>query len=151
MINLFYFYIVALGAFIGPSVAGYLFDHAGFRSSVYFILVTHTLVVFIFVIFTCFSSPARKSYKEISSEERLIGKSTASIDNLHSRNGSICSSTNNISIPYMNNNMVIASSYGKSHHWQRMEEANLGLLTDRDDNYGSFEIEVHRDSDQTIA
>lgn len=51
----------------------------------------------------------------------------------------------------MNNNMVIASSYGKSHHWQRMEEANLGLITDRDDNYGSFEIVVHRDSDQTIA
>ncbi|CAG9803605.1 unnamed protein product [Chironomus riparius] len=143
--------IFALGAFIGPSVAGYLFDHAGFRSSVYFILVMHTIVVFIFVIFTCFSSPGRKSYKEISAEEMLIGKSTVSLDNLHSRNGSLCSSTNNISIPYMNNNMVIASSYGKSHHWQRMEEANLGLLTDRDDNYGSFEIEVHRDSDQTIA
>lgn len=50
----------------------------------------------------------------------------------------------------MNNNMVIASSYGKANHWQRMEEANLGLLTDpmRDESYGAIEHDVYR---ETIA
>lgn len=137
--------IFALGAFIGPSVAGYLFDQAGFRNSVYFIIVLHTLVVCIFTCFIFFSSPPKKVYKELSAEEKLIGRSNLSLDK-----SSVCSSTHHIPVPKsMNNNMVIASSFGKSNHWQRMEEANLGLLTtERDENYGSFEVEIHR---ETIA
>lgn len=99
----------------------------------------------VFLTFIFFSSPPRKCYKQISSEEKLIGKSTASLD----KGPSLRSSTHHIPIPMtMNNNMVIATSFGKSNHWQRMEEANLGLLTERDDNYGSFETEIHR---ETIA
>ncbi|KAG5682840.1 hypothetical protein PVAND_012162 [Polypedilum vanderplanki] len=143
----------ALGAFIGPSISGYLFDKAGFRNSVYFIIVLHILVVLIFTCFiTCFSNSNKKSaYKELSSDDKIIGKSNGSLHKgRQSRSGSISSSTHYIPVPMaMNNNMVIASSYGKSNHWQRLEEANLGLLADmRDDAYGSIEHEIHR---ETIA
>lgn len=136
---------VALGAFIGPSVAGYLFDHFGFRNAVYFIIGLHTFNVFIFLCFTCCSSPPRKAYKEISSEEKLIGKGTTN----HDRDNSRHSSTNHIAVPKsMNNNMVIASSFGKSNHWQRIEEANIStaLLNERDDTYGSFDPDIHRET-----
>lgn len=35
----------ALGAFVGPSVAGVLFDTVGFRKGTYFIIAVHLLVV----------------------------------------------------------------------------------------------------------
>ena len=139
--------VFAFGAFIGPSISGYLFDHAGFRTSVYFIIIVHSIVAVIFIFFTCCSSAPRKLYKELSSEEKLIGKSTTSLNSRQST-GSITSL--NIPVPITMNNMVIASSYGKN-HWQRMEESNLGLLSDiRDENYGAitWSDDPHR---ETIA
>lgn len=140
--------VFAFGAFIGPSISGYLFDHAGFRNSVYFIIIMHVIVAVIFIFFTCCSTaPKKLLYKEISSEETLIGKSTSSLSSRPST-GSI--SSLNIPVPMTMNNMVIASSYGKN-HWQRMEESNLGLLSDiRDENYGAitWSDDPHR---ETIA
>ncbi|KAE8739865.1 hypothetical protein FOCC_FOCC014622 [Frankliniella occidentalis] len=43
----------ALGAFVGPSVAGVLFDTVGFRQSTYFIIAVHLLVVFGTALFLC--------------------------------------------------------------------------------------------------
>lgn len=127
--------VFAFGAFIGPSISGYLFDHSGYRNSVYFIIILHVFIAVIFFFYTAFSSPKRKLYKEISAEDKLIGRSTTSLNN-PSKSGSL--SSLNIPIPITMNNMVIASSYGKN-HWQRMEEQNLGLLADiRDENYGTI-------------
>lgn len=125
--------VFAFGAFIGPSISGYLFDHLGFRSSVYFIIILHSIVSVIFIFYTAFSNQPRKLYKELTPEDKIIGRSTTS---LKSHGGSI--SSLNIPIPMTMNNMAIASSFGKN-HWQRMEEQTLGLLTDiRDDNYGAI-------------
>jgi MFS family permease len=144
--------VFAFGAFMGPSLSGYLFDMAGFRVSVIFIIVTHVLVAIVFTLFVCCSNEPRKIYKELAPEENLIRKSNASLHSSRSRNGSIVSSTQHLPIPIAmnNNNMMIASSYGKSNHWQRIEEASLGLLTDitRDDTYGTIEHDYHR---ETIA
>jgi hypothetical protein len=110
----------------------------------------HVLVALIFTCFTCFTSNKKKAYKELAADDKLIGRSNCS---LHkgglSRTGSV-SSTIHIPVPMaMNNNIALASSYGKANHWQRMEEANMGLLAEiRDDNYGAIEHDIHR---ETIA
>lgn len=125
--------VFAFGAFIGPSISGYLFDHFGFRNSVYFIIILHVIVAIIFFFYMSCSRPQRKMYKELSAEDKLLGKSANNLD-ITSRSGSV--SSLNIPIPITMNNMAIASSYGKN-HWQRMEEQNLGLLADiRDENGG---------------
>lgn len=41
----------ALGAFIGPSIAGYLFDNYGFQNATLFVVVVHTVLLVILVIF----------------------------------------------------------------------------------------------------
>lgn len=43
----------ALGAFVGPSVAGVLFDTVGFRQGTYFIIAVHLLVVVGTALFLC--------------------------------------------------------------------------------------------------
>lgn len=139
--------VFAFGAFIGPSISGYLFDNFGFRNSVYFIIVLHAIVAVIFIFYTACSSPPRKMYKELKEEDKIIGKSTTSLSK-PSRSSSI--SSLNIPVPITMNNMMIASSFSKN-HWQRMEESSLGLLTDiRDENYGAigWSDDPHR---ETIA
>jgi MFS family permease len=146
--------VFAFGAFVGPSISGFLFDIMGFRKSILFIISIHAVVAVIFILYTmCSNSMQKTTYKELSNDERLIGKSTNSLHkSSRSRVGSVGSS-HHISVPMsINNNMAIASSYSKANHWQRMEESNVGLLADvRDENYGSFEpqrveVEPYRES-----
>lgn len=64
----------ALGAFIGPSVSGFLFDAIGFRRACIFIvglLVIVAIILFVFLMFEKSPTP----YKEIDGNESLI-KST---------------------------------------------------------------------------
>lgn len=147
--------IFAFGAFVGPSVSGALYDAIGFRKSVYFIIAWHTVVVIVFVLFLCCSSKQPKLYKEIAPDESIVKKSrddlisSNNLEGTRSRNSSF--STLHVPIPIERgcamNNLIMASSYGnKGNHWQRLEEANLGLLQDpnRDDGisaYGSFDID----------
>lgn len=157
--------IFAFGAFVGPSVSGALYDAIGFQKSVYFIIVWHAIVAAVFILFLCCSNKRPKLYKEIPSNENIVKKSredlirsTNTLAGSRSRNSSFNSSQ--VPIPIERgcamNNLIMASSYGnKGNHWQRLEEANMGLLQDpnRDDvagAYGSFDIEYdpHR---ETIA
>lgn len=141
--------VFAFGAFIGPSISGYLYDHTGFRNSVYFIIILHAIVAIIFILFMSCSNSPRKMYKELSSEESIVGKSTTSRHS--SRSASLTSL--NIPVPIaMTHNMVIASSYSKN-HWQRMEESNLGLLNEtlRDENYGAIGWSDNDPHRETIA
>lgn len=143
--------VFALGAFIGPSISGALYDSVGFRKSVYFIIVLHVLVAFIFITFLSCSSKRSKLYKEISAEESLIKRSrddllrtTSTLEASQSQNTSF---TDRIPIPIERgcamNNLIMASSYGsKGNHWQRMEETSMGLLSNEqtlDGLYGSFD------------
>jgi MFS family permease len=157
--------IFAFGAFIGPSVSGFLYDTIGFRKSVYFIIVWHAIVAIVFIAFLCCSDKKPKLYKEIPSNENIVKKSredlirsSNTLEGSRSRNSSFNSSQ--VPIPIERgcamNNLIMASSYGnKGNHWARLEEANMGLLQDpnRDDElgaYGSFDIDYdpHR---ETIA
>ena len=157
--------IFAFGAFVGPSVSGALYDAIGFQKSVYFIIVWHVIVAVVFIVFLCCSSQPKKMYIEIPSTENIMKKSredvirsSNNLDSSRSRNSSFGSS--HVPIPIERgcamNNLIMASSYGnKGNHWQRLEEANVGLLHDPniDDEvgaYGSFDIDydLHR---ETIA
>lgn len=156
--------IFAFGAFVGPSASGALFDAIGFRKSVYFIIVWQAIVAIVFIMFLCFSNKRPKLYKEIPATESIVKsreeliRSSNSLEGSRSRNSSF--NTSQVPIPIERgcamNNLIMASSYGnKGNHWQRLEEANMGLLQDpnRDDVagvYGSFDIEYdpHR---ETIA
>lgn len=61
----------AFGAFVGPSVSGFLFDAIGFRSSTLFIVVLELIVGSVIVLFICCCKTPTQ-YKEISSVESLL-------------------------------------------------------------------------------
>lgn len=87
----------ALGAFIGPSVSGFLYDHVGFRNAVIFVIgkITgstlylfhrrelmfihcigvHSLVGLILLSFIC-SKSSNNNYKELGAAEPLLKDST---------------------------------------------------------------------------
>lgn len=150
--------VFAFGAFVGPSVSGVLYDAIGFRKSVLFIIVWHTVTAIIFIMFTFNTSKRKKAYKEIPASEDLMRKSRTSIGTNENSRTSLSrnSSFSQVGVAIERgcgmNNLIMTSSYGsKSNHWQRLEESNMGLLQDhtRDEDfntYGSIEadIEIHR-------
>lgn len=62
----------ALGAFIGPSVSGFLYDLIGFRHAVIFIIGSQFIVGLISLVYYCVSKRRRANYKELASDESLI-------------------------------------------------------------------------------
>lgn len=61
----------ALGAFIGPSVSGLLYDSIGFRHSTIFVIGVHLVVALIIALFMlCDRTP--NSYKELADSETLL-------------------------------------------------------------------------------
>uniref|UniRef100_A0A8D8VZN9 MFS-type transporter SLC18B1 n=1 Tax=Cacopsylla melanoneura TaxID=428564 RepID=A0A8D8VZN9_9HEMI len=63
----------ALGAFVGPSVAGFLFDTVGFQYGTLFPIVCHMLLFVVLVIFVYKKSP-RKMYTKLSEDTHLLSK-----------------------------------------------------------------------------
>ncbi|XP_073984851.1 MFS-type transporter SLC18B1-like isoform X2 [Rhodnius prolixus] len=64
----------ALGAFVGPSVSGYLFDVVGFQYGTFFVISTHLLL---FIVITCFIAAEKK--RNISPKRvRLLSLATDS-------------------------------------------------------------------------
>lgn len=77
----------ALGAFVGPSVAGFLYDRVGFQYGSLFVIVCHLLL---FVVLMCFvyRKPPRKFYVHLSEETQLLSQQRYTNDTLHkSANG----------------------------------------------------------------
>lgn len=61
----------ALGAFVGPSVSGLLYDSIGFREAVIFVVVLHAIVALIgFISILCDRTP--QPYKEVTASEPLL-------------------------------------------------------------------------------
>lgn len=61
----------ALGAFVGPSVSGLLYDSIGFREAVIFIIVLHAVVGLVGLIaIMCERTP--QPYKEVDATEPLL-------------------------------------------------------------------------------
>lgn len=61
----------ALGAFIGPSVSGALYDSIGFRGASLFIVALHAAVGIILIMFLCCERKP-KMYKELSQTDSLL-------------------------------------------------------------------------------
>lgn len=60
-----------MGAFIGPSVSGFLYDVIGFQKSCIFVICLIVFVAAVIILFlSCEHRP--KLYKELSSTESLI-------------------------------------------------------------------------------
>ncbi|CAK9807234.1 MFS-type transporter SLC18B1 [Anthophora plagiata] len=76
----------ALGAFIGPSVAGILLDNIGFRNATMFIVFLHLLVGVVAAVFLSSCTLGRKPYTEIDTTEDLRAPLT---DSGHSRSNSL--------------------------------------------------------------
>lgn len=61
----------ALGAFVGPSVSGLLYDSIGFREAVIFIIVLHAIVALVGLI-TIMCERTPQPYKEVNPTEPLL-------------------------------------------------------------------------------
>ncbi|XP_075981386.1 MFS-type transporter SLC18B1-like [Anticarsia gemmatalis] len=61
----------ALGAFIGPTVSGFLFDYIGFRNSTMFIFVLHCVVAMLMLMFTCVCDRTSKMDVSVSAGDLL--------------------------------------------------------------------------------
>lgn len=119
----------ALGAFIGPSISGILYDSYGFRKGSMFVVITHLLVGFATTIFLCVSKrPA--PYIELKEEKVPNGE----VEISHSQNiptesiKSIRSIGNGLSIeksrPPAMNSLIACNSY-KTQAWPEKDSLNL--------------------------
>ncbi|KAG4080250.1 hypothetical protein HA402_010742 [Bradysia odoriphaga] len=105
----------ALGAFIGPSVSGALYDSIGFRESTIFIVSLHAVVAVMIAIFLIIEKRQANPYKELNSSESLLKSrdslffSNGSLDkSLKSRRGSI---TIDQTGPGALSNLMMCNSY----------------------------------------
>ncbi|XP_018573971.1 MFS-type transporter SLC18B1-like isoform X2 [Anoplophora glabripennis] len=124
----------ALGAFIGPSISGILYDSIGFRNASIFIMAIHLFVGFAVTIFICFSKthPAYVEIKEdklASGDTSLYIKSQSQSSTTESMK-SIRSVGNGISIeksrPPGMNSLIACNSY-KSQAWPKRDASSLNL------------------------
>ncbi|XP_037082981.1 MFS-type transporter SLC18B1-like [Pollicipes pollicipes] len=83
----------ALGAFIGPSLAGILYDHFGFEYATLMIIVTHTLLFLVVALFLCVRR--RRTFRELQSanekgeqEQEKMPMLTGSFDSSYGSEGS---------------------------------------------------------------
>ncbi|CAG2069398.1 unnamed protein product, partial [Timema podura] len=134
----------ALGAFIGPSLAGILYDSVGFRKATMFVVGLNLLVCVVVVIFVCC---ARRPhfYKEVTPEDvKLV--MTAS--NSHSYQNS-CSSHNldhqqknggvSIDRPPGMTGIIATNSYKNRHGTWHRRDSGAVLIGPYSASYGSIE------------
>lgn len=148
----------ALGAFIGPSASGLLYDSIGFRKSCIFII---TLLVIYSIIVCLFMTLGRTPslYKELSSTESLIKSNDKLFRQLEDnykfprsgKNGSSLSIDHPSHACGMNNLLISAGSYGnKQNQWSSRLE-NEPVHNGFGHHYGSVEIHRHQGYTETIA
>ncbi|XP_015604899.1 MFS-type transporter SLC18B1 [Cephus cinctus] len=71
----------ALGAFIGPSIAGILLDTIGFRNASMFIVLLHLIVGIVATLFLTCCNSGPKPYTEVGSHEDIRASLSCSIRN----------------------------------------------------------------------
>ncbi|XP_063708219.1 MFS-type transporter SLC18B1-like isoform X2 [Culicoides brevitarsis] len=153
----------AFGAFVGPSVSGFLFDSVGFRASTLFIIGLHLIVAVITFLFVTCCNQAPGKYKEISSTDPLLTNTDDQSIGDHiikNENGSLISSNSAIHIDNcrpcgMANNLLTCNSYNtKQTHWARLESGSTANLSFRP-NYGTLEAgcshHIHGRGYETIS
>ncbi|KAJ8910902.1 hypothetical protein NQ315_003955 [Exocentrus adspersus] len=123
----------ALGAFIGPSISGILYDNVGFNNASMFIVTIHLLVGLAVTLFVFFSRN-QPTYVEIKNEKVASGENTY-VKSQHQSSTtesmkSIRSVGNGISIeksrPPGMNSLIACNSY-KSQAWPKRDTSSLNL------------------------
>uniref|UniRef100_A0AAR5Q2C2 Major facilitator superfamily (MFS) profile domain-containing protein n=2 Tax=Dendroctonus ponderosae TaxID=77166 RepID=A0AAR5Q2C2_DENPD len=133
----------ALGAFIGPSIAGILYDTVGFRNASMFIVVIHLLVGIGTVVFI-FISRRPPVYVEIKDEKLSNGQLEATQSQQTQADDSVRSfrsiSINGISVekcrPPAMNSLIACNSY-KSQAWPERDSFNLLMDRPYSHSYGA--------------
>ncbi|KAF5269252.1 hypothetical protein FQR65_LT02553 [Abscondita terminalis] len=122
----------ALGAFIGPSISGILYDNIGFPNATMFVTVTHIVVGLVITIYLIFHKTVK--YEEIKEEkitaEELATGSFATHNSVNESSKSARSLRSGISIensrPTCMNSLIACNSY-KGQSWTRRDAPNLSL------------------------
>lgn len=128
----------ALGAFIGPSIAGILLDNIGFRNASMFIIIVHLLVGCIAVTFIRCCSRGHYTYSEVGNDCRRC-LSTADSCRIRSQSRSICKRDKVVPIdrPSGMNSLIACNSYSnRAGVWSRASFNEL-----YNNSYGSVEVE----------
>ncbi|KAJ8956809.1 hypothetical protein NQ318_014223 [Aromia moschata] len=132
----------ALGAFIGPSISGILYDTIGFSNASMFIVITHLLVGIVVSLFLCLTRSqseyiCKDEDKTILNDDSVYSKSLQ--ENISSLK-SIRSVGNGISIeksrPPGMNSLIACNSY-KCQAWPRRDITSLTFNEPR--SYGTTE------------
>ncbi|KAJ6636068.1 MFS-type transporter SLC18B1, partial [Pseudolycoriella hygida] len=141
----------ALGAFIGPSVSGALYDSIGFREATIFVIGLHSLVAVIIVIFLIIEKRQINPYKELSSTQSLLESRDSLFCSDSSLDKSLKSRRDSITIdqtgPGALSNLMMCNSYSnKQCQWSRSDRhdgLNLGITQ----YYGSVDMRIgHHDT-----
>ncbi|XP_030764996.1 MFS-type transporter SLC18B1-like isoform X1 [Sitophilus oryzae] len=132
----------ALGAFLGPSISGILYDSVGFAHSSLFIVVIHLLVGLVTSIYICVSkkpTPYVEIKEEQLPENDINHSNTKSIASVMESMKSIRSVGNGISIeksrPPAMNSLIACNSY-TSQAWSEKDSPSV-LLGPYSHSYGA--------------
>ncbi|XP_044268827.1 MFS-type transporter SLC18B1-like isoform X2 [Tribolium madens] len=123
----------ALGAFIGPSISGILYDNIGFRNASMFIVAIHLFIAFAVSLYLIFTRRPQ-IYVELK-EEKLVANRDVDTSYTKSQQASVTESVksirsvgNGISIeksrPPAMNSLIACNSY-KSQAWPKREANSL--------------------------
>ncbi|XP_058803073.1 MFS-type transporter SLC18B1-like [Phymastichus coffea] len=137
----------ALGAFIGPSVAGILYDSIGFRQASMFIVILHFIVGVAAFIFVSCCERGPKPYTELSAAEDLRVSMADSGRISHSQSTSLIAGSavhggpNGVPIdrPSGMNSLIACNSYSnRTNAWSRASYSGRHL-----NSYGSFDAKTY--------
>ncbi|XP_063223855.1 MFS-type transporter SLC18B1-like [Bacillus rossius redtenbacheri] len=137
----------ALGAFIGPSMAGILFDTVGFRHATMFVVALNALVMALVLLFVLFARRPR-SFKEVSADEYLLGVSGSSDQPEFLQgvrpNGRAAAAAAPVLVaaaerPPGANGYIAASSYKNRHGMWRRRDSGTVVIGPYSASYGSLE------------
>lgn len=131
----------ALGAFIGPSLAGILYDTIGFRYATMVVVVLNAIVGFIVLLFIC-CTKTRQPYKQIPSEADLkIASENGSTVGSATSHGTQSRLSNGVLIerPPGMNGIIACNSYKNRHGTWHRRETGAVLIGPYSTSYGSLE------------
>lgn len=127
----------ALGAFVGPSIAGILYDSVGFRNGTMFIVLLNVIVGILVMIFIC-CSRQRVPYKQVPPAEDLKVTMSNS-ESYNSSNGHAGGSAIAIERPPGMNGVIACNSYKNRHGTWHRKESGAVLIGPYSTSYGSCE------------
>ncbi|XP_076270313.1 MFS-type transporter SLC18B1-like isoform X2 [Rhynchophorus ferrugineus] len=129
----------ALGAFLGPSISGILYDSVGFQNSSMFIVVIHLVVGIVTSIFICLSKKTTQyvEIKEDKSTDTDINHSNASTyESIRSMRSVGTGISIEKSRPPAMNSLIACNSY-KSQAWSEKDSPSL-MMGPYSHSYGTI-------------